>query len=273
MIKDWQKFEKDSFEYIKNNFSNENLTLKLLGDSDSSKSDIYVKTPNSEFFIEIKSPISQGGQFVLSKNNQKKWIFGEGNKTKNTINSSKIIDDLNSESNFNITTASTNLTTDSETLSNWLIDFYSQKNVRYIITKFNSEYVILPLNKISTYFNIIASVRKKGSGSSDVSNPFWNKIKNFEIFKNVTESKVIGKKRYLYFKVLPNQFNENSKIVFSDFINDDFIRLQLEVVDTSSNKVYIRKLSTTSNPTVIFTLESKTQQQIDDLNDFKQSLI
>lgn len=266
----WQEFESNAFLYLEKKYSKPNIDFSLLGESNSNQSDVLVTKNEKElFFIEIKSPESQAGQFALSKNPQNNWEFSNLNRTIPTKNSTEIINDLNTSDVKNITTSQTFLNTSKDILFNWIKDFYSQRNVKYILTKFNNQYVIAPINKIENYFNIKGSVRKKGSGSSDVSNPFWEKIKKHYIFNGVNDVKVISGKRYLTYNEIPNQLTSKKNII-KDFIDDEVIRIQLEVLN--DNKVYIRKLSTTSNPTVIFSLISKRKQIKSDLDEFNISI-
>lgn len=47
--------------------------------------------------------------------------------------------------------------------STWIIDYYKNKGVKYFIT---NNYIILPIERFSDYFNVSAKYRVKRSGSS-----------------------------------------------------------------------------------------------------------
>lgn len=62
-MKAWELFAEECIKYLQNKYST--IKFILTGKKDSTKSDILVKTINQEFYIEVKSPLSQGKQFVL----------------------------------------------------------------------------------------------------------------------------------------------------------------------------------------------------------------
>lgn len=265
----WKKFEVECAGYLNKEYETKETKFILQGSTDSNVGDILVIKENKGlFYVEVKSELSQAGQFVVIKN-RGNWIFGEANKSNPTINAQKIIEYLNTDNMNAITTTGTVVDIDKHIQYEWIKDFYKQRDVSFFITNYNNKKVILPIDKIEDYFNISVLVRKKGSGSGEVSKPFWNKIKNHTVFLDYKTQEIRDKKRYLYFDNLPNSLTEE-KTKFQDEVDGELIRFQVQKVN--ENKVYIRKLSTTSNPTVIFSLESKQYQNSEDLNLF-ESLI
>lgn len=259
----WEKFENEIFLEFKKKYSNNNTKFELLGVSDSTQSDILViKKDEPEFYMEIKSSIAQAAQFALNQNSEKKWYFSDLNKTTSTNNSEEIIGFINKSDFGAITTSGISIGIDQKTQFDWIKDFYEERCVEFVVTSYNNELVIMPLENIHIYFNVSVIVRKKGSGSAELSNPVWRKIKNHPVFNGVRENNVINGKRYLTFDSLPESLN-NNKTIFADMFDDEIIRFQLEII--SDRKVYIRKLSNTSNPTVIFTLTSKRSQISEDM--------
>ncbi|MBR1424446.1 hypothetical protein IJ579_02660 [bacterium] len=61
----WEEFEKQCTDYLNQEFCNF-ATFKTMGGSDSTVSDILVKTnTNKTFYIDVKHSPAQCGQFVL----------------------------------------------------------------------------------------------------------------------------------------------------------------------------------------------------------------
>lgn len=266
MGKKWERFEKECELYLNEEYGTEETKFYLQGSTDSNVGDILViKEDKDLFYIEVKSELSQAGQFVVVKD-RGQWIFGEANKSHPTINTQKIIEYLNTDNVKSITTKGTALYIDENIQYGWIKDFYKQRNVSFFITNYNNKKVIIPIDKIENYFNISVIVRKKGSGSGEVSKPFWDKIKNSAVFKDCKDQEIRNKKRYLYFDELPDELTEE-KTKFQDEIDGESIRFQVQEVN--ENELYVRKLSTTSNPTVIFSLESKQGQNVEDLDLFE----
>lgn len=78
-MKEWEILEEECLNYLKNKYPT--IKFTLLGKEDSTKSDILVKTINLEFYIEVKSKISQCGQFVLIPNYKNNvFIYSRKNK-------------------------------------------------------------------------------------------------------------------------------------------------------------------------------------------------
>lgn len=268
-MSNWRQFEKESFQYIKTKFENKNVKFELEGKSNSNTGDIaIIKNKNVISYIEVKSPISQAGQFVIEKNNKNKWSFSKTNRSLNTKHSDIIIKFINQNLNSIISTKGIDLNVNEKIQFNWIKDFYNQRNVTYFITEFNNQKIIIPLNKIHQYFHIKSTVRTKLSGSADVSNNYWNTIKNHAIFNNIEKTFKQNNKFYIRFKQIPKIIDNNIKNKFE--YNNKQIRYQLQRIDPIDNIYYLRKLSTTSNPTVIFTLISKRNQNEVDLNNFIQ---
>lgn len=262
-MKDWEKLEIDSTQYLTRNFGNNEISFKHLGMSDSTMSDIEVtKNNNVIFYIEVKSSSSQSGQFVLSPKDSKTFIYSEKNKTPNTQLKSKIIDFINSnfEKYLQAGTKGCRIDIDNNTVSECIKEYYSLKGVKYIIT-YDGDYIIVPLNKIEQYFSITANFRIKKSGSSKVP---------------ASEEKIVESLFNLETGVIET-FREESRLMAK---TDD--RVERRVIKISDNDYYlspknnneyeIRKLSKTKNMNVIFSLKLVKGQDKNDLIDFAKDL-
>ena len=56
----WEEFERETTQYLNENF-NDITSFKLMGKSDSTKSDILVSKGNIKYFIEAKNCPAQCG--------------------------------------------------------------------------------------------------------------------------------------------------------------------------------------------------------------------
>ncbi|CAM2919658.1 hypothetical protein [Erysipelothrix tonsillarum] len=277
MTTKWKQTENAIFNEISEKYSNSDVEFTPCGDSDSTQSDIFVeKTNGTNFYIEIKSDNSQAAQFVITQDKDNSWVFSPRNKSTETKSATSIITSINNKSIENFSTARTDLVIDSNIIFQWIIDFYKEKNVEFFASKYNNELIIVPLEKISDYFSVSGGTRNKGSGSGEVSDSYWDIIKSFPIFEKVDSNVKNSKgKRYLTFSEIPKHLNESvstkdSKTKIEETFNNKLYRFQLEYID--NNKFYIRKLSTTSNATVIFTLDTNSKQNDSDLNLFIKRL-
>lgn len=273
MTAKWKTTEKEIFNEISKKYSSSEVEFTPCGDSDSTHSDIFVEKNNgTNFYIEIKSDNSQAAQFVIIQNKDNSWIFSPRNKSSETNSATSIITSINNKSIETFSTARTDLVIDSNIIFQWIIDFYKEKKVEFFASKYNNELIIVPLEKISDYFSVSGGTRNKGSGSGEISDSYWDIIKSFPIFEKVDSNIKNSKgKRYLTFSEIPIDLNESVSIKgyktkIEGIFNNKLYRFQLEYID--NNKFYVRRLSTTSNATVIFTLDTNSKQKDSDLNIF-----
>lgn len=72
----WQDFEKDCCNFLNREYGSKYKKLEALGGSDSTQPDIKITTnKSSTFYIEVKKPIAQSGQFVLLPDEEKNNSF------------------------------------------------------------------------------------------------------------------------------------------------------------------------------------------------------
>ena len=160
----------------------------------------------------------------------------------------------------NAGTAGEKLDLDSSIFSNWIIEHYRSRNVKYIMSQ-KDNFVILPIRKFAIYFDVVANYRAKKSGSRTPAEKDIPII--MDLIKNTypsTQFHLEGKKLFvtIYETIFQNRF------IFEDYT--------FWLSPKSNNRYEIRKLSNTNNKTVIFSVELKEDQDIDDLLDFESDL-
>lgn len=266
----WEEFEQDCFNFLNKNFSRENIKFKLNGSHDSTKSDIECYIDNEfKFFIEVKEKQAQSGQFVLL-NNIENNKFEYSSRNKSTINdySNLILNYINNnyEKYKHASDNGIDVNLPSDIFKHWIVGHYTNKNVKYVMTKNTSSYIIFPLDKYDSYFCISAKLRPKGSGSSSLPKC------DVDIISDLISShygkcsiSLEGTDRFCTL----NEGSIPDKSQFTSSINNR--RYQFNKI--SDNKYKIRKLSNTRNCTLIFSIKLISKQNIHDLDQFKKEFI
>lgn len=261
MKKSWEDFEDECITYLSNTH-NKNCTFEKFGKSDSTNSDIRVTTNNETFFIEVKEPLAQAGQFVLiPDNNSKTFLFSSKNKSNENKHTKDIINHMND--NFSdFCTAGTKgkeLVIEQIIIDNWVMDYYLNKGVKYFITK-NNDFIVIPIQKLGEYFNITAKYRIKRSGSSSAP-----KNKHTEIIDTLNKNYKINSSNIIGTKLLINCSANLNKIKFnipSQPQNEFYLS------NKGENIFEVKKLSNTCNMNVIFSIVLKCEQKLEDLKQF-----
>lgn len=255
----WEIFEQNCLRHLKTQYENGVIKFEAKGGSDSTIPDIEAFTTQGEsFFIEVKMPNAQSGQFVLLKEGNQ-FIYSPKNKSPQTYETRTIQTHINSNfSTFeNVGTTAINITLPSSSFSSWIINYYKSKGVKFVVSQFNGDFVILPIERFADYFNIEANFRIKKSGSGELPKKYITEVAEF--FSSGTVSQE-GKKVYLYSTM------QSNKQQFS--IGDIDIQLSLK----APNKYEIRKLSNTKNANVIFSIKCVKTQEAKDLDIFESTL-
>ncbi|KNG79123.1 hypothetical protein [Mycoplasma sp. HU2014] len=237
----WEQFEKKALEFLKNNFSHPN-NFSLEGKSNSNTSDILYKDHTNKFYIEVKMPISQSGQFVLNEDKQnKKFIYSDKNKSKLNEFSEEILTYMNGNFSFfsEYKKTKAEISLDKQIFYNWIINYYENKNVKFIITLYESKYIIFPIYKLSSYFNVFAIYREKQSGSRRLS------IKNLDDFKKALQENQI---KYTFEDVDIRSEQDLDNLVIRSENNRYLLKWKDDRYD-------IRHLSNIRNSNVIFSLK------------------
>ncbi|MGO4961399.1 hypothetical protein ACTQ5X_06610 [Jeotgalibaca porci] len=260
-MNNWQILEEESYVYLKSNYESSEINFIQCGASDSTQSDILVKKNNKNFFyIDVKSPESQSGQFVLFPNDlTQEFEYSKNNKTQLNIYSKKIIDFLNKNYGHYSTpgTRGENIHMNKTVFYDWIIDYYLSKNVKYIITK-NNNFILFPIERLSHYFDVSAKLRRKKSGSGNPS------LANQEEIKTI-----LTKNGYNFQSYSRNKsFYISSKHDFHQFkVSGEKYSFLLK--KSSENVFQVRRLSNTSNMNVIFSLSLISDQSPKDLLKFE----
>lgn len=258
----WQNFELECYNYLNKTYGNI-CDFKYWGKSDSTKSDIMVTTQDDVFYIEVKESTAQSGQFVLIPDKDKKeFIFSNKNKTKPNEFTNIITESMNTDfDRFNDAgTAGQKININKNIFSQWIIDYYKAKNVKFIITK-SFEYIIFPIDKFADYFDIVATYREKKSGSSGLAKKYYSDVllKLNSIYPNI-QSHIYDSKLFV---------NYPSNISGKCFVHDG---KEIFLSDKGSGEYEVRQLSKTRNKNVIFSLSLKKKEAAEDIAIFESTL-
>ncbi len=241
----WLDFELECTDYLNKKFG-EYATFEHLGGSDSTITDIKVSTKNGDiFYIDAKHSPAQSGQFVLFPNfEENKFKYSSKNITAINEFSQKIIDIMNKDFNSfsKASTAGNSLVFEGceNIFSNWIINTYKNKNVRYIIT---NNFILLPIDQLNDYFDITAKYRVKKSGSSSVSKKNFESVETF-IKDNYPIDDIIFKANKMY-------------AISSAKLNKTTFKLDSTnyLFSKRDNAYEIKRLSNTHNANVIFSIK------------------
>lgn len=260
-MKEWQKFEIMCCDYLNATYGNDMVAFVVQGGSNSASSDIaFLFNGINVFNIEVKSPKAQSGQFVVLNNNGE-FIFSPRNKS----------DEIDAElflaymtANYHkyavATTTGADINMETSQYNDWIIDHYRKKNSAFVMTRGSKSFIVFPIEKYGKYFDTICKYRVKKSGSTDVPKKHVDEvIKHFDAYEHKWKS---GKKLYIKTK-LDYSINESHTINGYDYSIRD---------RDSDGYLYIRRLSNTANPNVIFSVQLKREQDPNDLKIFIDSL-
>lgn len=262
MATTWQQFEDNCFNFLNKSYGTK-CNLRALGKSDSTQPDIRIQTLKSDFYIEVKEPNAQSGQFVLLPDADKqKFIFSSRNKTVPNEFTDIITDYMNNDFNrFNSAgTAGQSLDINKNIFSHWIVNYYQSKGVKYFITK-GSNYIIFPISKFEKYFEITAKYRIKRSGSTEPSKKYQLDVTNILKSKyEVIDTNVNGKKLFVTGE------DSLSKV---RFMMGDY---EYYLAPKGRNIYEVRQLSNTYNMNVIFSISLKMGQDPSDLAVFEREM-
>ncbi len=260
----WKQLELNCFEYLKQTYG-KLAEFKHYGDSNATVADILVSKLNQDFYIEVKSPQAQCGQFVLNiDQNNCVFEYSLHNKTNYYDSTKAIIDYMNNHfDNFQqVSTAPLKIDLDKSIFYDWVRTYYHDKNVAYFMTKQNN-FLIIPIANLESYFDIHAYYRVKKSGSSSPNKSNINEIRNIladyqiDYDLNVQENGV-------YLITESNVVNQKLKGT-----TNTYLLKKSEL----NNQYLIRKLSNTYHANVIFSIKLKqSDQNENDLRTFLNHL-
>lgn len=257
-INNWKEFEKAAVSYLKNEYGD---LFELKGESNSNTSDILFRKEYNDFFIEVKMPEAQCGQFVLIPNREeKKFEYSSKNKTKKNNYTNEIINYMNDNfEKFNISsTSGVDINMRNFTFYNWIIEYYKEKNVKFFITQSDKNFIIFPIENFSYYFEVTAKYRMKKSGSSSLS----------DLSKNDFEEAL--KKANISYKFKGLDITTDKELDGRKICGENRTYLLRKKDDTLYK---VRQLSNTENCNVIFSIKLKAniseKQRKEDLDKFE----
>lgn len=231
---------------------------------DSTKSDIAViKNGEVAFYIESKEALAQSGQFVLLPDEKREiFVFSPRNHSESNEMTNIIIDYMNSHFKHfdNAGTAGEAVEIDSGVFSDWIVNHYKKKGVKYVISG-DGDYVIFPIRRFNEYFEISAKYRVKKSGSGKPSK------------KDIPDIEALIKKSYS-----AAEFSQKDKKLFvciSEKIKKDRFalgRYTYFLSERASDTYEVRRLSNTYNMNVIFSVKLIKSQDKKDLEEFFSEL-
>lgn len=257
-----EQFENDCYEYLKQTYNG--TTFHLEGGMDSTKSDIAViKNNHINFYIEAKDTAAQSGQFVLLPNEETEtFVFSPKNHSEPNEMTEIMIQYMNNDFHRfnNAGTAGESLDIDSSVFSDWIIDHYIDRNVKYVIS-YKNDFVILPIRKFSSYFEVLAKYRIKKSGSGYPAKKDFINVEN-EIMTLYPSATVEIHNSKLFVTLDEPLYQDRFEIGKYTYY---FSRID-------ANTYKITRLSNTYNMNVIFSIRLKREQDIQDLLEFESDL-
>ena len=248
----WEAFEIDCTNYLNRKFGNYAKFIHQ-GGTNSTVPDIFVKTVSGNAsYIDAKHSPAQCGQFVLIPDFETNSFKYSGqnvnhiNKWANMIikHMNKCFDEFRDSGT---TGKDIILDNDQDIFSNWIIESYKDKNVRFFIT---NDYTILPIERFADYFEISAKYRIKRSGSSSLGKSrvaAYAQLLSNNTAHNyaITDVRVDGEKLFV------SSDRELHNLRFID-------RMYEYMFSARGCEYEVRRLSNTYNANVIFSIKFKS---------------
>lgn len=273
MTEKWKVFENECVEYLKKRYPNKSKVFEHQGGSDSNVSDILVaKNTAEEFYIEVKSPKAQCGQFVLYPDPQKQcFIYSPKNKYPTNKYSDVIIEKMNRDYSIFVDAGTTgqHIELEPKIFWGWIKTYYQIKGVKYFITK-SSEYIISPIDSLEYYFDIEACYRVKKSGSAVPAKSNQKEIALILEENNYPIKRAYFKNEKYYVELIKNV---QAAIELKSRTSSTTYLFKPEVKEDAT-VFNVRRLSNTFNANVIFSIMLKpgVRQAAEDRVAFENTL-
>lgn len=266
-MKNWEKFELNTLNYLRQNINIKNVFIKGIGGGNSHENDIEIYFKKKKLFsIETKLSPSQSGQIVIYENNSK-YVLSQNMVFDNKY-SNEIIEYLND--NFQETKINNfELKCSKDLIFRWIKNHYKEKGVFFIITSnsIDDDYSILKIDDIQTKFCVSGILRRKKSGTSHLPKKELNistELKSFLKTKNI-ESEIIteGKKTSL----ITNQEIKDEYLYFKEnyFLSKTSYNIR--------HKYNLKKRSKTNNLNVVFNLRYIGEGENSGINLLKSEIL
>lgn len=164
----WIEFEIECTDFLNEHFGS-HAHFFHQGGSDSTVPDIFVQTDHGmSFYMEAKCSPAQCGQFVLLPDlSTRTFVYSPKNSTPINLHARKMIDYMNEQFDEfrEAGTTGKDLVMNPQVFSDWIIQTYKEKGVRFFIT---NHHTLVPIEKFQNYFTVSAKYRIKRSGSDSV---------------------------------------------------------------------------------------------------------
>ncbi len=273
-IKTWEICEQECFEFLKNNYEDNNIHFMIKGSSNSNISDIQVFKKNVAcFFIETKMKQAQCGQFVVLPSKDGHFVYSTQNKYPACQQTNIIIDYMNNNYDYFLKpgTKGKELKLGKKFFYSWIINYYkAYKDVKYFIIEkecgrknlSSDNFVIFPVEHLSKYVDVSATYREKKSGSS---------IPPYSSFSDI--EKLLKNNNYSFES--PSFYQGKVYIEIHDIMNTFKLKGQSHdyLFNHKINEIFeIRRLSNTRNSNVIFSIYLIHNQNMKDIYQFQQDL-
>lgn len=281
--KDYEYYEMSAANYLEKNYSKlYKVKIVQTGVHDSSQPDVQVTLPSgSHFFVEVKMPNAQSGQFAL-KETPEGFLFSRRNKTEENKATDIIINHLNDnkETNYQeIGSEGTPIPVDEKVLTEWITGYYKSKKAQFFMSgegagEGQSGFIIFPVDKFGEYFKVSAVIRKKVSGSKILprkkEETVSNLVETLTGVKNTTGREEGAKHATIS---IPGYDGDLHEQIISDSEGN---RYRLKSINGRTDLYDVRMLSSpkNTNPSVIFSVSLKegAEQNPDDLQEFLKAL-
>lgn len=193
---------------------------------------------------------------------EKKFIYSKRNKFKLNIYSKKIIEYMsyNFDIYYNVGTKGRTIFLDKEIFYGWVIDYYKNKDVKFMLTKLD-KFIIFPIEQFQEYFDIVAKYREKKSGSSVLTQ------------SNISDLELALRNESIQYIM------EGTSLISSENLEDRKMQgnKYTYLIKRDNDRYKVRKLSNTRNANVIFSiiLKNTMQEKIeqDNLKKFENDIM
>ena len=263
----WKEFEKEAENFINKSIKIKNVSINLVGGSDSNTKDLVVKKNKKEIFnIEIKEKKAQISQFVVDNNEvEKKYYLGKLNKLDENI-TEEILKHINDNYEYysNPNQAGINLKCSDSMMYKCIEGYLKQKNIKFVISSVKEkDFRVISANNFERNFSIInGKCRRKRSGTNRLSEKFYKEVKDY-FYNKFENCEIFESNKRVYIKLSEN-YLKNLELKTNRSFNLNNINIFLSPT-VDKKKFEIKKKSSTNNPTVIFSVEFHNKANDNDL--------
>ncbi len=259
----WKQFEIDCCEYLNDTYGVDGIEFVHAGFSDSTAPDIIVKKNGVTIFnMEVKMNKAQSGQFVVLPKDGK-FEFSKANKSEESLASEMVAYmDNHYDTYANVGQSLLKIDIGEQIYFNWINAQFQSKNIKFVVTIDKAGFVVFPVDKFSEYFEIECGYRRKPSGSNDVPKKWQHDALSY--FKEADdEAEIEWNDKKLYIKTT---LAVSKGTIYEVGGNRYFVS------EVENGRCLIKKLSKTNNPNVIFNIDLRREQDLEDITLFEDAI-